>query len=292
MPEIVAAVMSGNGGGMTIEPEDKAALIALVRQAARDHVLPRFRNLAPGDISEKSGPADLVTLADTEAEAAITAGVKALWPDALVVGEEAVSADKSILDGLPEADRAVVLDPVDGTWNYARGLALFGMILAVTIRGETVFGMIYDPVLDDWVEAGAPEGTRMVTGEGVSRTLRADGPKGGGTSGYIPLGLMPKAHRAEIAARFPRFGRINSLRCSAHEYRMVAQGHTDFLISGRTPHPWDHAAGVLAVQGAGGVARFLDGRPYKPEASKGMVLAARTERLWDEVAEIFAFLND
>lgn len=72
----------------------KAGIIAAVRAAAKARVLPRFRALAEGEVATKSSHSDLVTRADTEAEADITAAIRALWPAAEVLGEEAISADK------------------------------------------------------------------------------------------------------------------------------------------------------------------------------------------------------
>ena len=114
-----------------LDDRRKTQVINAVRKAARDCILPRFRQLAVADVSTKSGPGDLVTLADTEAEAQITAEIGALWPEAVVLGEEAVAADPANRDRMARAEWAVIIDPVDGTWNYAKGLATFGVILSV-----------------------------------------------------------------------------------------------------------------------------------------------------------------
>ncbi|EKD59522.1 MAG: inositol monophosphatase [uncultured bacterium] len=86
------------------------------------------------------------------------------------------------------------------------------------------------------------------------------------------------------------YGRVTSLRCSCHEYRLLAQGHVEFVISGPEPHPWDHAAGVLAVQAAGGVARFLDGTAYDLARRHGVLIVANSETTWAQVALDFAGL--
>ena len=253
--------------------------------------MPRFRALEASDISTKSGPADLVTLADTEAEAQITAAIREAWPEATVSGEEAVAADPSARAAMGTADPCVIIDPVDGTWNFAKGLSVFGVLLAVLRRGEPVWGLLHDPVMDDWIEAVPGEGARFVTAQGVSRPLAASAEtRPERFSGYMPLGLFPRESRERIVEEFPDFLRITSLRCAAHEYRMVAQGHAEFCLSGPIPHPWDHAAGVLAVQSAGGVARFLDGQPYSALRPEGVLLSAGSEAAWDSLAERFAFL--
>ncbi|MCX7300889.1 MAG: inositol monophosphatase [Rhodobacterales bacterium] len=269
----------------------KALIVRAARNAARDQVLPRFRQLAAHEISTKSGPADLVTLADTMAEDQLKAEIGAGWPEALVVGEESVAGDSSLRDAMATTEWAVVIDPVDGTWNYAKGLALFGMIIAVLHRGLPVYGLLYDPVLDDWIEAGTDLPTRVVMAGHEPKSLAVSGEvRVGRISGYVPLGLFSKAAKTRIVTEFPDFARIYSLRCSCHEYRMVAQGHAEFVLSGPVPHPWDHAAGVLAVQRAGGVSRMLDGREYHAGIAKGVVLTAGTQTVWDDLARRFAFL--
>lgn len=268
----------------------RSLLLEAVREASRKAILPRFRNLAEGDIGQKSGPADLVTLADTEAEALITEMVAPAWPEAVVLGEEGVAADPAARQRMAEAEWAVIVDPVDGTWNFAKGLATFGVILAVCHKGHPVFAALYDPVMDDWVEASAGQGA-VLRGPSFSRPLRvSQETERRRMNGYIPVGLFPMETRRRLVQDFPDFGRVTSLRCSCHEYRMVAQGHSDFVLSGPTPHPWDHAAGALAVTEAGGVARFVDGEPYRTERLKGVLLTASNEVLWQELAARFAYL--
>ncbi len=266
------------------------ALREVVREAARRAILPRFRALAAAEIATKSGPSDLVTIADIEAEALISAGLAISFPQALVAGEEGVSRDPDLRRAMGQADPVVIVDPVDGTWNFASGVAAFGVLIAVARAGVPVWGMLYDPICDDWVEASAGQPTvmRTPTSERVLRT--APEKPAEEMAGYLPLGLYPAAQRrVAVLAGLP-YGRLTSLRCSAHEYRLLAQGHVDFVLSGPTPHPWDHAAGVLAVQGAGGVARFLDGGEYDTARMQGVLLAASGEAVWRRVAQDFAAL--
>src|SRR5688572_17521172 len=128
---------------------DVTELAGVLRDAARAEILPRFRRLQPGTVKTKSNPTDLVTEADTEAEWFIKREVEKRWPGTLVVGEESVAADPSLLGKLADANVAITVDPVDGTANFAAGLPLFAVMAAVVVKGETVAGMIYDPMGDD-----------------------------------------------------------------------------------------------------------------------------------------------
>jgi len=273
---------------MGLSPDIEDALIATLRDVARTEIMPRFRSLPDSEIRSKTAPDDLVTEADVRAEAAITKAVRRLLPEALVVGEEAVSADADVLDGLSDAACAVIVDPVDGTWNFAKGLATFGVILAVTVRGETVFGVLYDPVLDDWVLARRGGGAWFCRPDAAPRRLQI----GGDTPqeqavGFVPLFLFPYETRMRLAGAIPGFRRIWSVRCSCHEYRLLAQGHADFCLTG-TLNPWDHAAGALAVEEAGGAVGLLDGTPYRGGMSgAGCLVTARSAKNLDRIRTTF-----
>ncbi|MBV8535357.1 MAG: inositol monophosphatase, partial [Alphaproteobacteria bacterium] len=97
-----------------IAPEDVALII---RRVAEEQVLTRFRRLADHEIREKA-PGNLVTIADTEAELALTSALMALLPGSLVVGEEAVALDPAVLDQLAGDEPVWIIDPVDGTMNF------------------------------------------------------------------------------------------------------------------------------------------------------------------------------
>jgi fructose-1,6-bisphosphatase/inositol monophosphatase family enzyme len=147
----------------------------------------------------------------------------------------------------------------------------------------------YDPLLEDWIEADGKEAW-WVSAKG-RRALAVALPKPRDQLvGYVPHGLFPgAAKRAALLASEP-YARVTSLRCAAHEYRMLASGQVDFMVSGPVPHPWDHAAGVLAVQGAGGIARFADGAPYETARRAGVLICASSEEVWAQVAADFGAL--
>ncbi|MEL6583682.1 MAG: inositol monophosphatase [Pseudomonadota bacterium] len=258
-------------------------LITALRDAAQAEVLPRFRALSPEQVRSKGRVDDLVTEADLGAERHLIARLAQLLPDAVVVGEEGVAADPSLQDRIGTDPLCVILDPIDGTWNFAHGLSVFGMILAVVENGATVFGAIYDPLNDDWVEAARGEGAWFCRGDRRERlSVGAGGPLSKAV-GFVSEYLYPPEARPAVGGLTKAMARTINLRCSAHEYRMLAQGHADLSLSAIL-HPWDHAAGVLILQEAGGVARLLDGRPYAPVLKEGRLLCASSEVLWQEAA--------
>lgn len=268
-------------------------VLQAVRAAGKAVVLPRFRSLGVGEVAQKTDFADLVTVADTEAEALIGAALARTWPAARVLGEEAVAADPALRDAMAGPGWQVIVDPVDGTWNFAKGISTFGMIAVAVLDGVARYGLLYDPLLDDWVEVTAGGLTRFVQADGRAQVLRVSQISDPAQMcGFIPVALFAAERKRAAVLAGLSYGRVTSLRCSCHEYRLLAQGHVEFVLSGPEPHPWDHAAGVLAVQAAGGVARFLDGAEYDLARRNEVLLVASSEATWARVATDFAALAD
>lgn len=275
---IVAAELDNRAGD---------ALIEAVRRVAREEILPRFRDLRLGEIDTKTGPDDFVTISDRRAEAALRREVAQILPGAAFVGEEVVSEDPAVLDGLM-AEMTVVVDPVDGTANFVRGLALFGVILAVLQRGRPVFGLLYDPVPDDWVVARAGGGAFLDRPGSAPRRLEARcGIEMARMAGFVHKRYFPEDSRARIAAAEPRFDRHETLRCSCHEYRMLALGRGDLILSAQSK-TWDHAAGILALVESGGFASFLSGSPYDTGVQDAPLLAAADPEAHEALRGLFA----
>ena len=271
---------------MPLTDAQSDALVEALRLTAREEIVPRFRDLAQGEIAAKAAFDDLVTVADRAAEAAMTRRFEAILPGDAVIGEEAVSEAAASLDAVGRG-RCVVIDPIDGTWNFAHGIASYGVLVAVIEDGATVWGCLYDPSFDDWILARRGGGAWFHRG-GRARRLavsQADAPFEA-LRGNVSLYTLPAAVRPALAATLPRFRRSSSLGASVHEYRVMCLGGSDFELNGGL-NVWDHAAGVLALREAGGVARLLDGRDYAPTMRAGRLLTARTEGLWEALAGTF-----
>ena len=266
----------------------QTSLVQIVRRAARAEILPRFRNLSDNQIATKSDPSDLVTEADTAAEAMIARAILAHFPNAVVLGEETASRDPAARARAAEAELAFIIDPVDGTWNFVHGVPLFGVILAATRFGRPIFGMLYDPITDDWVTA-AEDGYALQSDltRPARRLFTSHGGPLSDLSGLAHLSLMTQADQRATAPLIPDFARVSSMRCSCHEYRLLAQGAVDFVLSG-TLNPWDHAAGAFITRCAGGVSRFLDGSEYDIARTEGYLLCAGDETTWQTVRDHFA----
>lgn len=262
-----------------------ARVDGLLREAAAAEVLPRFRNLEAGDVRAKTGPHDLVTEADEAAERRIAARLGTVLPGVALVGEEGVAADPSLLDRLATAEAALVLDPIDGTANFAGGVPLFGMMAALILKGETVAAWIFDPLRDECAMALRGEGAWMQDAAGARRDLRVAAPTTDTLlmTATISARYMPPAMAQHVRARLSRIGPCWELRCAAFEYMLAARGVIHALVYWRL-HPWDHAPGALLHAEAGGhVARF-DGGPYVAARHRdGGLICAADRAAWQAV---------
>lgn len=249
-------------------------ILALLRFSAEKAVMPRWRNLATGEIEEKAKD-DFVTIADREVEAFLSEALTRLAPGVAVVGEEAAAADPAVLNALSGA--CWIIDPIDGTSNFAKGDGHFAIMVALADGGETLAGWIYDPRRDRLCRARRREGA-FVDGERVVAQASGRQPPA--------LAAMTKFMASDQRALFereilPAYTQADAPGCSAEQYPLVAFGDHDIAIYERTL-PWDHAAGSLFLVEAGGVCARQDGAPYCVDTNRKGMIAAATPALWDD----------
>ena len=271
--------------------EDLVERVAtILREVAAEVIVPRFANLAEGDVEEKA-PAELVTVADTEAEHLLVRRLGELLPGVPVVAEEASAVDGEVrYDLLAEAPRVWLVDPVDGTSNFVSGSSDWGVMAALVEHGRTALSWIWRPVdrclyvaeLGGGSWAGlVAEADQRVEWKRMDRRpppLEAAGLRGG-----VLRRFLDEATLATVDANAGRFAGITTGRmCAAVEYPLIAEGEQDFAVFGRTL-PWDHGPGTLLVEEAGGVARRLDGSPYRTHQSSDGLLVAAGEEAWATV---------
>lgn len=250
----------------------------LLRFAAQKSMLPRFRALADSDI-EMKGEDDPVTVVDREVEAFLTEALQKLAPGVAVVGEEAVAADESVLDRL--SDVCWIIDPLDGTANFTEGKEPFGIIVALADAGEAVAGWLYDPIRNRLCHTRRGEGA-FIDGERiVARSTGEDPPVAA-----ISRMFLTEEQRTMVDARIaPHYRLVDIPRCAAEQYPRLALGENDVSSFQRTL-PWDHAAGVLWLNEAGGKAARLDGSAYRvDERGRTGLVGAANPAIWDAFVE-------
>lgn len=259
---------------------DSERVAALMRETAATELLPRFRNLAKEDVRHKR-PGDVVTVADVQSEQRLASGLARILPGVPVVGEEAAEKDASLLDliGRP-GETCWIVDPLDGTSNFAAGRDVFAMIICLVHDREAIGGWILDVPNGRMASATKGEG---VTVDGYRVMLE---PKSRAPSGYIGFKMRKEFDRQLAASQRSRLGGLTSLNCAGREYVEILSGQREFSLYRRTK-PWDHAAGALMVSEAGGRAERFDGTPYDPAGSvEGGIITAASPHVLTEVRAI------
>ncbi len=210
----------------------------------------------------KKGPIDLVTEIDVRVEREFRALIAGRFPDHAVLGEEGT-------DGRASAARDVrhrwIIDPIDGTTNYAHGLAIFCVSIALEIDGRTDLGVIYDPMADELFTAERGEGARL-NGRRIHVSDCASIGDALMCTGF-PYSVREKP--GHLIAGFAEFMRISQavrrLGSAALDLCYVAAGRFDCFYE-ESLNAWDVAAGALIVEEAGGRVTGTSGEAFTPHA--------------------------
>jgi len=245
----------------------------IIREVSKTEVMPRFKNLADGEIREKN-PGDFVTIADEASEKALSAALMAYLPDSIVVGEEAVSKDESVLTRFNSDKPVWVVDPIDGTYNFAHNRSHFGILVALVQNGETQYGWVFDAPGDRMAIAIKGQGATINGKKAEVRQSAATpadmvGMGGGGQAWHFePVNGLVKE--------------IVNVRSSLHDFLNLAAGDADFVVHINKVTPWDHSPTVLLAEEAGAYVRLAgENAPFKPYMLKHcMLIAAPDEARW------------
>jgi len=255
---------------MTDIPQSKSgkSAIAVAREAAMlagEMMQDRFEKAK--EITYK-GPGDVVTDVDQRIEAEVFALLGTEFPDMSLVGEESspdLRADKGY---------AWILDPIDGTRNYASGIPLYSTVVGLALNGEVLVGINYDPTRNDLFEAVRGEGA-FLNGERIEVSDKATLEECviGFDLGYDDIGAK---YALEMLATsiWPKMRTGRAIGSSALGMSYAAAGRTDLYFYHRL-EPWDQVAGMLLVEEAGGVVTDRSGR-RATLYSDGIIASSRT----------------
>lgn len=260
---------------------DSERVAELMRETAAAELLPRFRNLAKHEIREKK-PGDYVTVADVASEQRLASGLARILPGVPVVGEEAVHADPSLVDLIGRPGEACwIVDPLDGTANFAAGRDRFAIIVCLVHDARTIGGWILD-VPNDRLAAAEKGGGATLNGVPVTGKAPVGAP-----DGLIGDRVRKEFDRQLSEDKRRRLGELTTLRCAGREYIEILAGRYSFNLY-RMTKPWDHAAGALLLTEAGGNALRFNGAPYGPaDAMESGIISAATPSVLAEVKAIF-----
>jgi fructose-1,6-bisphosphatase/inositol monophosphatase family enzyme len=231
---------------------DSKKIEDIIRHVAATEVMPRFNNLQKSDIREKN-PGDFVTVADEASERVFTKLLVEALPGSLVVGEEAVSKDISVLDRFKGDKPVWVIDPIDGTYNFSHGSKKFGILISLVQNGATQYGWAFD----------APGNRMAVAQRGAGTFLDGKRMKVNCTATEFKQ-LCGRGGGLAKILQSP-FKEIFNQRCSLHDFMDFITGATDFITHRPKVTPWDHAACCLLAEEAGGYVAMNETEiPYDP----------------------------
>ena len=229
---------------------------------------------------EYKGDVDLVTVADRESEALITARLRARWPQHDIIGEEGTRTHTG-------SEYLWYIDPLDGTTNFAHSFPVFCVSMGLEHKGERIAGVLYDPTRDELFAAAKGSGAwlndRRIQ---VSQVAQL---------GESLLGTGFPSHKRH---KNPNIYFYHQLTLRTHGVRRAGSAALDLasVACGRLDafwefnlNPWDTAAGVLLVEEAGGRVTNFSGGPF--EIASREVLASNRllhEAMVGEIQAIFA----
>lgn len=216
------------------------------------------------EVSTKSSAHDLVTHYDTATEERLVTALTAAVPDSRITGEEGGTQGQGTLEW--------IIDPIDGTSNFAQGFAMFSISIAAAVEDEVVAGVVHDPV-NRLTFSADDAGAHLRTGESEEQPLRPEpvtAPEERlNLVTSFPSAEMLQAHGQQALAQFGElvtvYSSVRRVISGALELCHAAAGWADVAAGGNTS-PWDVAAGQLILRRAGG--------RYLPFGSRG-------GRCWD-----------
>ena len=228
----------------------------------------------PLDLRDKGRRADLVTIADRESERVIVDRLRRDFPNAAVLGEEGGTY-------LGASNERWIVDPLDGTTNYAHGYPLFCISIAYERDGEIVAAAISAPLMGELVTARLGAGAHC-NGERISVSRIESLADAMVVTGFKPYDYETNAPYFAVASHRAQAVRRDGAAALDLAYTAMGRfdGFWEFDLA-----PWDMAAGLLLVREAGGAVTTVDGSPF---ALEGRSILASNGAIHEEMRTIFA----
>jgi myo-inositol-1(or 4)-monophosphatase len=225
-----------------------------------------------GDLGvQKKGTIDLVTKSDIEAEAEFRRLIQSRFPTHSIWGEEGQGADtRRPPDPAPSGFRWII-DPLDGTTNFAHGLPVFCVSMALQVHERLEVGVVYAPLIDELFTAERGEGARL-NGRRIQVTSRADLIDSLVVTGFPYSIVEHRRRQVEVFSQFLGLTRgVRRLGSAAIDLCWTAAGRFEAFYEEQL-HAWDIAAGMVIVEEAGG--RVTDYALGPVDLLKGQIIAS------------------
>lgn len=205
-------------------------------------------------IQEKSGPHDVVTQFDQQAEHAIIETISKAFPHHSFIGEESGTR------GNPSSEITWIIDPIDGTWNFARQIPSFACSIAAMKNFEVILGVVMNPIAGELFIAKKGHGATM-----NGKPLR--------TSHRSHIAHSGVSLRMELVRGFPHFGVLRRSGSTVLDMTYIAKGSLEGFIE-KEASLWDFAAAMLIIEEAGGMVTTLNGERLSLNTTEKQSIAA------------------
>lgn len=234
-------------------PRPTLEFIATIAREAGDILRSGFRQQRQLDYKSR---AEIVTDMDVASERLLVDRIAARFPDHHILTEEGGGREQA-------SEWVWVIDPLDGTNNYAHGVPFFAVSIAVLHENRLAYGVVYDVMHDECFTA-AHDGPALVNGQPIHVSDRSDLRQAQLCTGFpYDRWSRPDTNVPEVQALVMQCQDIRRMGAAAIDMCYVAsgrhEGHWEVELK-----PWDSAAAALIVQRAGGRVTLIDGTPYTP----------------------------
>jgi len=251
----------------------KSTLLRAVEAGAAE--LRRYFNNEDLKISNKEGINNWVTEADHASEKAIIAAIQAEYPDHFILSEESGETATA-------SDTKWIIDPIDGTINYASGIPICAVSIGVEKNGEMILGAVYNPFINELFLAEKGMGATL-NDKKISVSKKTDVTHSCLVTGFPYTYLDMENGPLQVFERFVRKGiPVRRLGSAAIDLCWVAAGRFDGFFE-HSLSAWDTAAGFLIVEEAGGKVTDMEGNKYSPYQRK---LVATNGLIHDELIDV------
>lgn len=257
-------------------------LIEIVQQHAAEQIMPRYRHVSYR-LKQDGSP---VTEADSEMQKAMISSLNQHWPDYVVLGEEMTEAEQQAqLDN--SATGLWVLDPLDGTSNFANGIPVFSVSIALVLKNEVVLGVIYDPNRDETFSAIKGEGAwlngEVLQGQTDRELLKQ-------CTAQIDFKRLTPGMR-ETLCREHLFASQRNFGSGALDWCWLAMGRCQISIHGGQKL-WDYVAGQLILNEAGGCSETFAGEVvFQKTLKTRSVMATVNPVLFTQLKQYFVLMG-
>jgi len=237
----------------------------IIKHHAAEQIMPRYNKVAYSFKPDGS----LVTAADSEMQKAMIVSLQQYWPDYVVLGEEMTETEQQAqLDS--DAKGLWILDPLDGTSNFASGIPVFSVSIALVVKNEVVLGLIYDPNRNETFSAIKDEGAWLNGKQLISQTEREFLNQ---CTAQIDFKRLTPDMRVCLSREHPYPSQRN-FGSGALDWCWLAAGRCQINIHGGQKL-WDYVAGQLILSEAGGCAKTFGGdNVFKKTLDTRSVMAA------------------